>query len=50
MWDVISLHDLRSFQRLHTHLTAPPPSRRGTPNDWVEGPWNQPTLPFRDGL
>jgi hypothetical protein len=46
VWDVIGLHDLRSYHRLRHHLTDPGPRRRGTPQEWVEGPWSQPPLPF----
>jgi hypothetical protein len=49
VWDVIGLHDLRSYHRLRDHLTSPRPSRRGTPQEWIEGPRTQPGLPFGAG-
>jgi hypothetical protein len=38
VFDVISIHDLRSFHRLRTHLHGPIPARRGRPDEWIDGP------------
>jgi hypothetical protein len=38
VFDVLSIHDLRSFQRLRGHLHGPLPARRGQPTEWVDGP------------
>jgi hypothetical protein len=47
--DVISIHDLRSFQRLRRHLADDQAATPGRAGEWVEGPWNQLSLTSLEG-